>query len=137
MLHAPDVLLLSLSLPGEDGDTGSGDGSGGLILGTEDVAAIDVWWCFFREADQIFSQHVGLEEGSGSKTNEDQVTAAPRAVRVSMRTAVCWQIVWGMLAIQIWLILLLIPCGANRWAEFMQANFEVAYDSHVLRFGRD
>ena len=56
LLHAPDVLLLGLSLPGEDGNTSSGDTrkkgvseeienrvrgdsrGGGLILGGEDVA---------------------------------------------------------------------------------------------------
>lgn len=39
LLEAPVVLLLGLTLPGEDGDTGSGDGSGGVVLGAEDVAA--------------------------------------------------------------------------------------------------
>jgi len=38
LLNAPDVLLLSLSLPGIDGDTGGSDGSGGVVLGGEDVA---------------------------------------------------------------------------------------------------
>lgn len=38
LLEAPVVLLLSLALPGEDGHTGSGDGSGGVVLGGEDVA---------------------------------------------------------------------------------------------------
>lgn len=37
LLNAPDVLLLSLSLPGEDGDAGGSDGSGGVVLGGEDV----------------------------------------------------------------------------------------------------
>ena len=38
LLKAPLVLLLGLTLPGEDGDTGSGDGGGGMVLGGEDVA---------------------------------------------------------------------------------------------------
>ena len=38
LLKAPLVFLLSLALPGEDGDTGSGDGSSGVVLSREDVA---------------------------------------------------------------------------------------------------
>ena len=38
LLKAPLVLLLGLALPGEDGDTGSGDGGSGVVLGGEDVA---------------------------------------------------------------------------------------------------
>ena len=38
LLNAPEVLLLSLTLPGKNGDTGSGDGSGGVVLGRVDVA---------------------------------------------------------------------------------------------------
>lgn len=38
LLQAPVVLLLGLALPGEDGDTGGGNGSGGVVLGGEDVA---------------------------------------------------------------------------------------------------
>jgi len=34
---SPDVFLLSLTLPGEDGNTGSGDSSSGLVLGGEDL----------------------------------------------------------------------------------------------------
>jgi hypothetical protein len=37
LLEAPLVLLLGLALPGEDGNTGSGDGSGGVVLGGENV----------------------------------------------------------------------------------------------------
>lgn len=37
LLNAPDVFLLSLSLPGEDGNASGGDGSGGVVLGGEDV----------------------------------------------------------------------------------------------------
>lgn len=39
LLQAPVVLLIGLTLPGEDRNTGSGDGSGGVVLGGEDVAA--------------------------------------------------------------------------------------------------
>jgi hypothetical protein len=38
LLEAPLVLLLGLALPGEDGDTSSGNGSGSVVLGGEDVA---------------------------------------------------------------------------------------------------
>ena len=38
MLDAPGVLLLGLTLPGKDRDTGSSDSSGGVVLGREDVA---------------------------------------------------------------------------------------------------
>ncbi|KAI6757111.1 hypothetical protein HG531_002936 [Fusarium graminearum] len=39
LLEAPVVLLVGLTLPGEDGDTGGGNGSGGVVLSGEDVAA--------------------------------------------------------------------------------------------------
>ena len=39
LLQAPLVLLLGLTLPGKDGDTGGSDGSSGVVLGGEDVAA--------------------------------------------------------------------------------------------------
>lgn len=32
LLDTPVELLVGLSLPGEDGDSGSGDGSGGVVL---------------------------------------------------------------------------------------------------------
>lgn len=38
LLNAPKVFLLGLALPGVDGDTGSGDGSGSVVLSGEDVA---------------------------------------------------------------------------------------------------
>ena len=38
LLQAPEVLLVGLTLPGEDGDTGLGDGGSGVVLGGEDVA---------------------------------------------------------------------------------------------------
>jgi len=38
LLETPVVLLLGLTLPGEDGNTGGGNGSGGVVLGREDVA---------------------------------------------------------------------------------------------------
>lgn len=39
LLQTPVVLLLSLTLPGEDRDTSSSNGSSGVVLGGEDVAA--------------------------------------------------------------------------------------------------
>ena len=38
LLNAPDILLVSLALPGVDGDSAGGDGGGGVVLGGEDVA---------------------------------------------------------------------------------------------------
>lgn len=38
LVDTPKVLLLGFTLPGEDGDTGGGDGSGGVVLSGEDVA---------------------------------------------------------------------------------------------------
>lgn len=39
LLNAPEVLLISLSLPGIDGHAGLGDGGSSMVLGGEDVAA--------------------------------------------------------------------------------------------------
>lgn len=39
LLQAPVILLVSLTLPGEDGDTSSGNGGGSVVLGGEDIAA--------------------------------------------------------------------------------------------------
>ena len=38
LLETPVVLLLGLALPSKDGDTGGGNGGGGMVLGAEDVA---------------------------------------------------------------------------------------------------
>ena len=38
LLDTPSVLLVGLTLPGENGDTSGGDGSGGVVLGGVDVA---------------------------------------------------------------------------------------------------
>ena len=37
LVDTPDVLLLGLTLPGEDGDAGGGDGGGGMVLGGKNV----------------------------------------------------------------------------------------------------
>ena len=37
LVNTPDILLLGLTLPGEDGNASSGDGSGGMVLSGEDV----------------------------------------------------------------------------------------------------
>jgi len=37
LVNTPGVFLLGLTLPGEDGDAGGGDGSSGMILGGEDI----------------------------------------------------------------------------------------------------
>jgi len=38
LVNTPDVFLLGLTLPGEDGNASSGDGGGGMVLSGEDVA---------------------------------------------------------------------------------------------------
>ena len=45
LFDAPDVLLVSLSLPCINGQTCLGNGCGGVVLGGEDVAArpLDLW----------------------------------------------------------------------------------------------
>jgi hypothetical protein len=57
LLEAPVVLLLGLALPGEDGHTGGGDGSGGVVLGGEDVAG--------RPGDLGTEGLEGLDEDGG------------------------------------------------------------------------
>lgn len=57
LLNAPEVLLLSLTLPGEDRDTGSGNGSGGVVLGGVDVAR--------RPGDLSTKSDKGLDKNSG------------------------------------------------------------------------
>lgn len=57
LLETPVVLLFSLSLPGKDRDTGSGNGSGGMVLSAEDVAA--------GPGDFGTKSSQGLDEDSG------------------------------------------------------------------------
>jgi len=57
LLDTPLVLLLGLTLPGKDGDTGSGNSSGGVVLGGEDVAR--------RPGDLGTESSEGLDEDSG------------------------------------------------------------------------
>lgn len=86
LLHAPNVLLLGLSLPSVDGDTGGGDRGGGLVLGGEDVAGLRTW---NKVRSRLLSLSRTPPAPSEYVVRTDQVTAAPRAVRVSMRMAVC------------------------------------------------
>jgi hypothetical protein len=37
LVNTPEVFLFGLTLPGEDGDAGDGDGGGGMVLGGEDI----------------------------------------------------------------------------------------------------
>ena len=57
LLDAPEVLLLGLTLPGEDGDAGGGDGGGSVVLGREDVAR--------RPGDLGTESDEGLDEDGG------------------------------------------------------------------------
>ena len=57
LVQAPVVLLLGLTLPGEDRDTGSSDSSGSVVLSGEDVAA--------GPCDLSTKSDQGLDENSG------------------------------------------------------------------------
>jgi len=57
LLNTPVVLLLGLSLPGKDGNTGGSDGSSGVVLGGEDVAR--------RPRDLGTESSEGLDEDGG------------------------------------------------------------------------
>ena len=57
LLETPLVLLLGLTLPGEDGDTGGGDSGGSVVLGGEDVAG--------SPGDLSTEVSEGLDEDSG------------------------------------------------------------------------
>lgn len=57
LVDTPEVLLLGLTLPGEDRDTGGGDGGSGVVLGREDVAG--------RPGDLGTESGKGLDENSG------------------------------------------------------------------------
>lgn len=62
LLNAPLVLLLGLSLPGEDGHTGGGDSGGGMVLGGEDVAG--------RPSDLGTDGGQGLDKNSAAEKAE-------------------------------------------------------------------
>jgi hypothetical protein len=57
LLETPLVLLLGLTLPGEDRDTGGSNGSGGVVLSGEDVAG--------SPGDLSTESSEGLDEDSG------------------------------------------------------------------------
>lgn len=57
LVDTPDVLLLGLTLPGVDGDTGSGDSGSGVVLGGEDVTR--------RPGDLGTESGKGLDQDSG------------------------------------------------------------------------
>ena len=80
LINTPDVFLLSLTLPGEDGDAGSSNGGCGMVLSGEDV---------LKGGSDSHSTADTRQERK--RTQEDQVTSAPRAVRVSIKTAV-WMV---------------------------------------------
>lgn len=57
LVDTPKILLLGLTLPSKDGDTGGGDGGSGMVLGGEDVAG--------RPGDLSTESGKGLDENSG------------------------------------------------------------------------
>ena len=78
LFDAPEVLLLSLTLPGVDRNASSSDRGSGMVLSGEDV---------LKMGRRVRRCHMITLAGQ-KLTQEDQVTSAPREVRVSMRTAV-------------------------------------------------
>ena len=59
LMDAPVVLLLGLPLPGENGDTRRGNGSGGMVLRRKDVAARP--GDLRTQLDQGLDQNCGLD----------------------------------------------------------------------------
>ncbi len=74
LVNAPVVLSIRLSLPGIDGDASRGNGGGGEVLSFEHLMRKTQTW---------------VEK----MLHELHCTSAPRAVRVSMSTAV-WMVMW-------------------------------------------
>ena len=74
LVDTPDVLLLGLTLPGVDGDTGSGDSGSGVVLGGEDVTR--------RPGDLGTESGKGLDQDSGLDGPVDRSSQ----LWVSMRT---------------------------------------------------
>jgi hypothetical protein len=75
LLDTPVVLLLGLSLPSKDGDTGGSDGSGSVVLGGEDVAR--------RPRNLGTEVGKGLDEDSGLDGPARQFSAAIQATKIS------------------------------------------------------
>ena len=67
------AFLLGPAPPGEDKNASNGDGSGGMVLSGEDV---------LRRGSDLRPPTNGHIKGK--RTREDQVTSAPRAVRVPL-----------------------------------------------------
>jgi hypothetical protein len=70
LVHAPDGLLLGLTLPGEDGDTGGSDGSGGLVLGGEDLCEAKVV-STVRSRRRKESTYVARRPGNGGTESSE------------------------------------------------------------------
>jgi hypothetical protein len=118
LLNAPVVLFLGLALPGKDGDTGSSDAMWMETLGTceEHERHENI-----RSSSMVLSGEDVLSKQRQSKNNstrfcattltqEDQVTSAPRAVRVSMRTAV-WMVLYTTVRV--------FQCIGYTWGSYM------------------
>jgi hypothetical protein len=104
LFDAPVVLFLCLALPREDGDACCGDS---VWEGEEEEEGVGM-------EERLALQRRGLElkrcsagggwvrldmKEGGGRTQEDQDTSAPRAVSVSMRTAVWMVLGWGGLVV--------------------------------------
>lgn len=77
LFDAPLVLFFGLTLPRKDGYASCGNSGSSVILGGEDV---------LKESAHEYDR--AMVRFRIALTHDDQVTSAPRAVRVSIRTAV-------------------------------------------------
>ena len=75
MFQTPFIFFLGLAFPCKDGGTGSGNGGGSVVLGGKNVTR-SVLLCV--SSVLVLARQIA----------HDQVTSAPREVRVSIKTAV-------------------------------------------------
>jgi hypothetical protein len=97
LIDAPDVLGISLSLPGKDRDSDGGNGSGSVILSTVDVARrpSDLSTCF------ILKRLIYTEEGEGL----DKDSSLDSHVQASSDTGALKWLSWSIL----------LPEGHESW----------------------
>ena len=99
LLNTPVVFLFGLTLPGEDRNAGSGNTAQGKQINSrflnpdQEFTHAEAAWSW---VEKIFCYFLYDEDGKvrctiPKLTQEDQVTSAPRAVKVSINTAV-WMV---------------------------------------------
>ena len=82
LFDTPDVFFIGFTFPGVDWSAGLGDGRSGVILRGEDIAATPLHLDAEREKNKQVRH-------TDDNNNNNVLTSAPRAVNVSMSTAVC------------------------------------------------